>query len=160
VNNVDCWVLASEALALELKGKHLIKIQIFLGGLVAQLLSFVSFWCIYIVFLYRIYNYSPEIWTMDKAKPWYNSWRTLATVLFISCIGILIRSCFRVTELSQGFDGPLTTNQALFYGLDTLPLFIAFALYVPFWPGRFIPVPSEGINTSSPTLAGIEEEKV
>jgi len=69
---------------------------------------------------------------MDKAKHWYNSWRTLATVLFISCIGILIRSGFRVTELSQGFDGPLTTNEALFYGLDTFPLFIAVALYIPF----------------------------
>lgn len=28
---------------------------------------------------------------MDKAKPWYNSWPILATVLFISCIGILVR---------------------------------------------------------------------
>jgi hypothetical protein len=57
---------------------------------VAQLLSFLSFWCIYLIFLYRIYKYNPDIWTMDKAKPWYNSWRTLATVLFISCIGILV----------------------------------------------------------------------
>lgn len=24
---------------------------------------------------------------------------------------------------------------------DTLPLFIAIAVYVPFWPGRFLPVP-------------------
>jgi len=137
--------------------------RIFLAGLVAQLVSFFSFWCIYIIFLYRIYKYSPEIWTMDKAKPWYNSWLTLATVLFISCIGILIRSGFRVSELSQGFDGPLTTNEALFYGLDTLPLFIAVALYIPFWPGRFIHAPTEAINTSTPTLAedeGLAEQKV
>ena len=64
----------------------------------AQLLSFLSFWCIYLIFLYRIYNYNPDIWTMDKAKPWYNSWRTLATVLFISCIGILVCEIF----LAQG----------------------------------------------------------
>jgi hypothetical protein len=137
--------------------------RVFLAGLVAQLISFASFWFIYLIFLYRIYTYSPEIWTMDKAKPWYNSWRTLAMVLFISCIGILIRSCFRVVELSQGFDGPLTTNQALFYVLDTLPLFIAIALYIPFWPGRFIPAQTERINTSSQTLAeneGLEEVKV
>jgi hypothetical protein len=68
--------------------------RIFLAGLVAQLLSFLLFWFIYLIFLYRIYKYSPDIWTMDKDKPWYNSWRTLASVLFISCIGILIRSCF------------------------------------------------------------------
>jgi hypothetical protein len=132
--------------------------RIFLAGLVAQLLSFLLFWFIYLIFLYRIYKYSPDIWTMDKDKPWYNSWRTLASVLFISCIGILIRSCFRVAELSQGFDGFLTTNQALFYLLDTLPLFIAISVFVPFWPGRFIPAQTEGINSSSQTLAENEAE--
>jgi hypothetical protein len=25
----------------------------------------------------------------------------------------------------------------LFYGLHTLPLFVAISVYVPFWPGRF-----------------------
>jgi len=95
---------------------------------------------------------------MDKERPWYNSWRTLATVLFISCIGILIRSCFRVAELSQGFDGFLTTNQALFYLLDTLPLLIAISVFVPFWPGRFIPAQTEELNPSSLTLAGTEGE--
>jgi hypothetical protein len=43
-----------------------------------------------------------------------------------------------VAELSQGFNGPLTTSEPFFYGLDTLPLFIAIAVYIPFWPGRFI----------------------
>jgi hypothetical protein len=43
-----------------------------------------------------------------------------------------------VAELSQGFDGRLATSEPFFYGLDTLPLFIATAVYIPFWPGRFI----------------------
>jgi len=116
--------------------KHgLLGSRVFLAGLVSQLLSFSTFWCIYLIFLYRVYKHSPEIWTMDKAQPWYNSWRTLATVLFLSCIGIMIRSGFRVAELSQGFNGPLTTSESLFYGLDTLALFIAISLYVHFGPG-------------------------
>lgn len=49
-----------------------------------------------------------------------------------------IRSGFRVVELSEGFQGRLATSEAFFYGLDTLPLFIATAVYIPFWPGRFI----------------------
>ncbi|KAF8812497.1 RTA1-like protein [Phlegmacium glaucopus] len=135
--------------------KHgLLGSRIFLAGLVAQLVSFASFWFIYSLFLYRIYKYSPEIWTMDKAKPWYNSWRTLGTVLFISCMGILIRSGFRVSELSQGFDGPLTRSESLFYGLDTLPLFIAVLLYIPFWPGRFITTHTEIVTVSQDTLDG------
>jgi hypothetical protein len=40
--------------------------------------------------------------------------------------------------LSEGYAGPLATSEKHFYGLDTLPLFIAIAIYVPFWPGRYI----------------------
>lgn len=112
--------------------------RVFLAGLVAQLMSFFSFWCIYIIFLLRIYRHNPEKWGQDRQKPWYKSWLALAAALNISCIGILIRSGFRVVELSEGFQGRLATSEAFFYGLDTLPLFIAIAIYIPFWPGRFI----------------------
>ncbi|TFK43477.1 RTA1-like protein [Crucibulum laeve] len=112
--------------------------RVFLAGLAAQLLSFFVFTCLYIVFLNRVRKYQPEVWNMDANKSWLTSWRTLAVVLFVSCIGILIRSGFRVVELSEGFQGRLATSEAFFYGLDTLPLFIAITVYVPFWPGRFI----------------------
>lgn len=50
-----------------------------------------------------------------------------------------IRSIYRTIELSQGYHGKLATTESFFYGLDTLPLFIAIAIYIPFWPGRYIP---------------------
>ena len=46
---------------------------------------------------------------------------------------------YRVTELSQGYRGYLATTEGFFYGLDSLPLLIAVAVYVPFWPARMIP---------------------
>jgi hypothetical protein len=49
-----------------------------------------------------------------------------------------VRSIYRTVELSEGFAGHLATVEAYFYGLDTLPLFIAIAIFLPFWPGRFI----------------------
>ena len=52
-------------------------------------------------------------------------------------ISAQVRSVYRTIELSEGFNGPLSTNEGLFYGLDTLPLFIAIAIYIPFWPGRY-----------------------
>ena len=45
---------------------------------------------------------------------------------------------FRTVELSEGFQGHLTTTEIYFYVLDVLPLVIALAIYIPFWPGRFI----------------------
>ncbi|KAF8138532.1 RTA1-like protein [Boletus edulis] len=115
------------------RGSH-----IFLAGLVLQLVSFTLFSGIYVRFLYRVYTLERGVWERDKAEPWYRDWRTLAVTLTISCIGILIRSGYRVAELSQGFQGYLATTEAFFYTLDTLPLVIATSVYVLFWPAWFI----------------------
>lgn len=50
-----------------------------------------------------------------------------------------VRCVFRTVELSEGFQGHLTTTESYFYALDVLPLLIALVIYIPFWPGRFIP---------------------
>ncbi|KAF8076467.1 RTA1-like protein [Lyophyllum atratum] len=112
--------------------------RIFLAGLAAQLLSFFVFTFIYLLFLYKVYRHAPHVWAKDQPEAWCRDWRTLACVLITSCVGILIRSGFRVVELSEGFQGRLASSEAFFYGLDTLPLLIATSIYVPFWPGRFI----------------------
>ncbi|GLB33878.1 putative RTA1 like protein [Lyophyllum shimeji] len=125
--------VSANAPARALAGSH-----IFLAGLTIQLFSFFLFTCVYLLFLYRLYRHTPLTWAKDRGEPWYKDWRTLAFALIISCIGILIRSGFRVVELSEGFQGRLATSEAFFYGLDTLPLFIATSIYIPFWPGRFM----------------------
>jgi hypothetical protein len=67
--------------------------------------------------------------------------------------------------LSQGFKGPIAQNEGLFYGLDTLPLFIAFAIYTFFWPGQFIPrqLPTRDGEVldaeATPTNTTLEPEK-
>ncbi|KAE9410615.1 RTA1-like protein [Gymnopus androsaceus JB14] len=113
--------------------------RVFLAGLALQLLSFSIFTCIFLVFLYRVRKYEPEIYTKDQGLVWYKDWRALTGIMIVSCIGILIRSVYRCVELGQGFQGFLATTERFFYGLDTLPLFIAIVVYLPFWPGRFIP---------------------
>ena len=42
----------------------------------------------------------------------------------------------------------MSRSEGLFYGLDTLPLFIATSVYVPFWPGRFIQPTPIGVQVS------------
>jgi len=113
--------------------------HIFLAGLALQLASFVVFSVLYVRFLWRVYRHEPEQWSQNSGLPWYSDWRSLAGAQVISCIGILIRSVYRTVELSEGYHGKLATSEAYFYGLDTLPLFVAIAIYLPFWPGRYIP---------------------
>jgi hypothetical protein len=113
-------------------------LHIFLAGLIMQLVSFVFFCAIYARFLYRVYTEEQDVCVRDSKQPWYNDWRTLAAALVVSCIGLLIRSFYRVVEASQGFRGNLSTSEAAFYLGDTIPICLALIVYVPFWPGRFI----------------------
>ncbi|KAA1474333.1 RTA1-domain-containing protein [Dentipellis sp. KUC8613] len=115
--------------------------RIFLGGLIIQLLSFLLFTAIFLIFVYRVRKYEPRIWSRDSSKHWYWDWRTFTVAISVNCVGIIIRSIYRTVEMSQGFSGPLSTTEGYFYGLDTLPLFIAVVVYIPFWPGRFIHAP-------------------
>ncbi|TFY68626.1 hypothetical protein EVG20_g3480 [Dentipellis fragilis] len=112
--------------------------QIFLWGLIIQLLSFFLFFAIFAIFVYRIRKYEIRVWEKDSREKWYNDWRALAGALALNCVGIIIRSLYRTVEMSQGFHSTLSTTEAYFYALDTLPLFLAIVVYVPFWPGRFI----------------------
>lgn len=46
---------------------------------------------------------------------------------------------YRTIELSEGYQGHLTTTEKYFYLCDLLPLLVALVVYIPFWPGRFVP---------------------
>ncbi|KAI0651489.1 RTA-like protein [Trametes meyenii] len=135
----------SQNAKLHTTGEH-----IFLAGLILQLVSFALFTLLALRFLYRVKTRDPHVWATDAAKPWHEDWRTLALVLLVSAAGILVRCVYRVAELSQGYLGHLATTEAFFYGLDSLPLFVAVAVYTPFWPGRMIP----GIDRLAKTGAG------
>ncbi|OCH94121.1 RTA1-like protein [Obba rivulosa] len=113
--------------------------HIFLVGLILQLVSFCIFLLIYVRFLLLVWKRDPQLWNADHSKVWYDDWRALAYALLISSIAIFVRCTYRVIELAEGFRGRLSTTEAYFYALDTLPICIAIALYVPFWPGRIIP---------------------
>ncbi|EKM59872.1 uncharacterized protein PHACADRAFT_250650 [Phanerochaete carnosa HHB-10118-sp] len=113
--------------------------RVFLVGLVLQLVSFAIFMCVYTRFIYRVRKYQPEVWTRDRGMKWYKDWRALASAMWLSCVGILIRSVYRTIELSEGFDGFLTRTEVYFFALDFVPLVLALVCYIPFWPGRFIP---------------------
>lgn len=113
-------------------------LHIFLAGLVLQLASLIFFCAIYARFLYKVHAEEQVMWMRDSKQHWISDWRTLAAAMAVSCISILIRSCYRVAETAQGFHGSLSSSEAAFYLGDTLPLCVAIVIYVPFWPGRFI----------------------
>ncbi|KAG8948117.1 hypothetical protein FRC04_010029 [Tulasnella sp. 424] len=114
--------------------------KLFLVGLILQLVSFFFFTTLLISWTVKVYKHKPALWTKDQreGKPWYLDWRALLFAMYISCAGILVRSFYRVIEISQGYHGHLATEEGFFYTLDSLPLLFAIGVYVAFWPGRFL----------------------
>ncbi|BGP54438.1 Envelope glycoprotein gp160 [Rhodotorula sphaerocarpa] len=121
--------------------------KITLAGLSIQLASFSFFTCTLLVFGWRLlrrpaYSNPPQPFTFKGYKFWSSSriydWRPVFFVLALTCIGILIRSVFRIIEFAGGYYGKVATTEGYFYGLDALPLWLAMTLYCFFWPVRFI----------------------
>ncbi|KAG1821507.1 RTA1-domain-containing protein [Suillus variegatus] len=125
-------------------------LHILLAGLSIQLFSFGFFCAVCARFLYKVYTEEQDVWMQDSKQPWYSDWRTLAAALAVSCVGLVIRSVYRVVEASQGFRGNLSTSETAFYLGDTIPICLAIFVYVPFWPGKFIK--NSGHPSSSVTL--------
>ncbi|KAF8597895.1 hypothetical protein BDV93DRAFT_452081 [Ceratobasidium sp. AG-I] len=96
----------------------------FLVGLVAQLISFILYMVVFLVFIYRIKTKRSEQWN-TRPSGLFKHWLALVCIMGVSCVGILIRSVFRTIENVQGFDGYLATHEGYFYALDCLPLWIA-----------------------------------
>ena len=60
---------------------------------------------------------------------------TSYSAVLISTIAILIRSCFRVAELSAGFHGALANNETTFMVLDGVMIIIAITVLTVLHPG-------------------------
>ncbi|KAG9036406.1 hypothetical protein FRB95_008947 [Tulasnella sp. JGI-2019a] len=128
-------LLSSKTTSMQNLGKHL-----FLIGLVLQLVSFGIFTILCLTWMHKVRKHSRNVWLRDElaGRSWYRDWRAMAGAILVSCAGVLVRSVFRVVENSQGFSGQLTSTESYFYILDSLPLLIAIAVYIPFWPANYI----------------------
>ena len=91
---------------------------------------------------------------------------SLYAVLFPKPCSLLLivhaqeRCIYRLIEINDGFRGPIATSETLFYCCDSLVLFLALAVFVPFWPGRFITSPDARLILADGTPVEDEDEGV
>ncbi|KAF7374495.1 hypothetical protein MSAN_00334100 [Mycena sanguinolenta] len=130
--------------------------KIALIGLVLQAVSFGLFTIVLIVFAQRVSKHYPELWRPKNPRPFkvfsqktIDDWRIVVYLMYITCIGILIRSIFRVAEFAGGFNGTISTHEGYFYVFDSLPLWISMTLYCIVWPTRAMPRRSERLELGS-----------
>ncbi|KAJ7238566.1 RTA1 like protein-domain-containing protein [Mycena haematopus] len=130
--------------------------KIALIGLTLQAVSFGLFTIVLIVFAYRVSKHFPELWHPKNPRPFklfsrqpIDDWRIIVYIMGVTCVGILIRSVFRIAEFAGGYNGTISTHEGYFYLLDSLPLWIAMSLYCIVWPTRGLIVRSEPLELGS-----------
>ncbi|KAJ7662282.1 RTA-like protein [Mycena rosella] len=101
-------------------------------GLGLQLVSFALFTVLLAVFGLRLPPF--KVRGTDQVA----DCRVLYYTMCLTCIGILIRSIFRIAEFAGGYTGFIATHEGYFYLFDALPLWVAMSLYCLVWPPRFL----------------------
>ncbi|KAB5588668.1 Protein RTM1 [Ceratobasidium theobromae] len=98
--------------------------KLFLGGLIAQLISFIIYTLIFAIFVNRVRTNLTYEWN-HRPNGIMKHWLALVISMSIACVAILIRSVFRALENGQGREGYLATHEAYFYVLDCFILWIS-----------------------------------
>lgn len=104
--------------------------SIMVGGLGAQLASYIIFWVMFAVLHYRAHRAGD----LKQSQPWHK----IIWVLHFSSAFVLVRCIFRTAEWAVPADHDLITQEWIFYLLDVVTLFLATAIYCFLWPAFHI----------------------
>ncbi|ELU39463.1 uroporphyrin-III C-methyltransferase [Rhizoctonia solani AG-1 IA] len=102
----------------------LTSVQVFLVGLVAQLISFLGYTLIFGIFVYRLWTLRRNEWN-SRPHGIMSHWLALVVAMALSCQNIIVRSVFRVIENAQGRNGIFATQEQYFYMMDVVVLWVA-----------------------------------
>lgn len=131
-----CFIGCGGSLA-AIYANEAIGVDLMIAGLGLQVLTTTIF-CLFLAkavhtLRSRVFG-SKRQWFIIGACSKYNPFKQLNTNthrwlgVSIAAFCLLVRSCWRVAELSDGFNGPLTSKEHMFIGLDSIPVVIMSVL--------------------------------
>ncbi|KIJ67542.1 hypothetical protein HYDPIDRAFT_186269 [Hydnomerulius pinastri MD-312] len=109
-------------------------VYILLGGLVLQTISF----ALYMLLAFHAYSLIKKDGITPQHEPWGTILSTLTFTSICFMVGQRIRCIYRVIEFAQGNGGYLMTHEVFFYILDPLPLLLGIAIYIFYWPSKYL----------------------
>jgi len=102
--------------------------RILLAGLAFQVFSFAVFLVLLGVFLWRARKVAGGVTMMP-----------LTVALVGASLLIYLRTCFRLAESAQGVQGPLSSSEGCFGGLEFAPVVLAVWAFNIWHPGKWVP---------------------
>ncbi|KAH8693655.1 RTA1 like protein-domain-containing protein [Talaromyces proteolyticus] len=102
-----------------------IGVDLMIAGLATQVL-FTAIFCVVLSILRRDLRQR----LVEDGRKWF------MIGLLVAAACLFIRSCWRVAELSDGFNGPLASMEGVFIALDSIPMVIMSVLLTVLHPRR------------------------
>lgn len=110
--------------------------NVVVGGLSIQLLGYVLFDILAIIFATRAWRSGPPY---PPTKLWTDKTRTGLLAAFASALLVLLRSSFRTAEMAEGWDGYIAATEWYYYVFDATPVTIAVLLLAIWHPAQYLP---------------------
>ncbi|KAG9244915.1 RTA1 like protein-domain-containing protein [Calycina marina] len=127
------------------KEESLRGVHVMLGGLAFQVFSMTIFMLICAIFFLNVrkdqIRQKATNWATGKIDPpaqHIKGYSSFVIIFAFAFFLILVRSCFRVAELSHGFDGKLANQEIPFMILEGGMLLLATFIMTAWHPGRFM----------------------
>eukprot|EP01117_Protostelium_nocturnum_P006103 TRINITY_DN219_c0_g1_i1.p1 TRINITY_DN219_c0_g1~~TRINITY_DN219_c0_g1_i1.p1 ORF type:complete len:297 (+),score=63.06 TRINITY_DN219_c0_g1_i1:114-1004(+) len=120
--------------------------QIMLGGVVFQMFCMCIFIVLSLEVAWRFHCATHAKGRFSKISPNERQETTqfvsrvfpLAIALVIGCVLLFVRGIYRVVELSEGWDGPIITNENYFIALDAILMILTQVLFNIIYPSRYL----------------------
>nr|OQO21076.1 hypothetical protein B0A51_12608 [Rachicladosporium sp. CCFEE 5018] len=141
--------------------------NIMITGLATQVVTLVIFGALAAEYGGKVYKHQHQLNQATAELRRSKMFKLFLMALWVAYFGILFRCCYRVAELCRGWGGQnyIMRNQALFVGLDSVPVAIASIVLNIWHPGWCFPKQAVGqdimeTSRSQPEKGGSGESSV
>lgn len=91
-----------------------------------------------LIFIGLAVRFQHKMTIVEQAECAISPWRPLLYTVYATLVLITIRIVYRLVEYSGGLHSAIALNEAAFYILDAMPMFLALYALNIFHPGRFL----------------------
>lgn len=114
--------------------------NVVVAGLAVQLFGYIVFDTLAILFASKVFS---EQWQQKHERPpadlWTRKMKVGIVMAFVSALLVLLRSCFRTGEMSDGWIGPIAQKEWYYYVFDATPVTLAVLILAIWHPSQYLP---------------------
>lgn len=136
-------------------------INLILGGIAFQVVSMCVFLFCLSFFLWKVYKASPaEYSPLSRNIRSHPTFRWFIVAIYSCWVFVMVRSIYRLIELSQGWGGALAKDEPAFFVLEGLMMILAVVSLTILYPGFYFTRTDKVLPSDYNEAASLETESI